>query len=134
MAGGRRWYGAGVGPVRVPGAGPVRRSVARSSAMCMEAHWFHACLNGFAFGFALLQNGARPPHGPCRSSGKLPRFPEPLMPKAPIARYYRPLFLLALYTVYVVVLFAVAGIRDPGERSEERRVGKEARACGRYDT
>jgi len=40
---------------------------------------------------------------------------EPLMPKALIARYHRPLFLLALYAVYVVVLFAIAGIRDPGE-------------------
>lgn len=37
------------------------------------------------------------------------------MPKALIARYYRPFFLLALYAVYAVVLFWVVGIRDPGE-------------------
>lgn len=37
------------------------------------------------------------------------------MPKALIARYHRPLFLLALYATYVFVLFVIAGVRDPGE-------------------
>ena len=37
------------------------------------------------------------------------------MPRALIARYYRPLFLLALYATYVFVLFRIAGVRDPGE-------------------
>lgn len=37
------------------------------------------------------------------------------MLRTQIAHYYRPLFLLALYAVYVFVLFGVAGIRDPGE-------------------
>lgn len=37
------------------------------------------------------------------------------MLKTLIARHYRPFFLLALYAVYVVVLFGIVGIRDPGE-------------------